>query len=93
LGFRQVKKAAAEAAVIGLSLSEGLAVGTLVHGRVLLVGTNQDAVQGAVVRIVAVVSARLNGTLDTLVCMLVHDLFLLCFGFLNSMAQSLGIMR
>ena len=63
-----------------LSLAEGLAVGALVHGRICLVGTHQDLVQGAVVLIFAVVSAVLDGTFDALVCMTVHIIFLLLFG-------------
>mgnify|MGYP003309930045 CR=1 FL=1 len=64
----------------GLSLAEGLAVGALVHSRICLVGTHQDLVQGAVILILAVVSAGLDGAFDALVCMTVHNLFLLLFG-------------
>ena len=60
-----------------LALAEGFAVGALVLGGICLVGTHQDAVQGAVVLAVAVVSTGLHGTLDTLVCMAVHCHFLL----------------
>ena len=42
-------------------------------------GTHQDPVQGAVVGILAVMGTLLNGTLDTLVCMAAHSLFLLIF--------------
>ena len=53
-------------------LAEGLAVGALVHGGIGLMSTNQDPVQGAVVLIVAVVSALLDGALDALVCIAIH---------------------
>ena len=70
-----------------LLLAEGFAVGALIHGRILLVGAHQDAVQGAVVFGIAVVSALLNGALDALVCLIVHVVFLLLFGFCISMSQ------
>jgi len=60
-----------------LSLTEGLAVGTLVHGGVFLVGAHHDPIQRTVVFGVAVVSAGLNGALDTLVGVGVHSLDLL----------------
>ena len=61
----------------GLSLAEGLAVGALVHGGILLMGSYQNSVQGAVVLGVAVISAGLNGALNALVGMMVHLFFLL----------------
>ena len=60
-----------------LLLAEGLAVGALVHGRVGLVGADQNLVQGAVVLTLAVVCALLNGTFDGLICIAVHVFFLL----------------
>ena len=60
-----------------LLLAEGLAVGALVHGGVALVGTYQDAVQGAVVAVGAVVSALLNGAFNALICLTIHCQFLL----------------
>ena len=51
-----------------LLLAEGLAVSALIHGGVLLVSTYQDAIQGAVVFGIAVVSALLHGAFDGLVC-------------------------
>ena len=51
---------------------ERLAVGALVHSRISLVSTNQNALQRAVVGLVAMVSALLNGTFDGLVCIFVH---------------------
>ena len=60
-----------------LLLAEGLAVGALVHGGVGLMGAHQDAVQRAVVLVLAVISALLDGAFDTLVGMTVH-------GFLSS---------
>ena len=55
-----------------LLLAEGLAVGALVLGGVVFVGTHQDPVQGAVVLGIAVVSAGLDGAFNALVCMTVH---------------------
>ena len=56
----------------GSLLAEGLAVGALVHGGVSLVGTNQDAVQRAVVFVLAVVCALMDGALDALVGVAFH---------------------
>ena len=63
-----------------LSLAEGLAVSALVHGRICLVGTHQDLIQGAVVLAVAVVSTVFDGAFDALVCVTIHIVFLLLFG-------------
>lgn len=49
-------------------------------------GTHQDAVQGAVVFVFAVVSALLHSALNAFVGMTVHVCFLLLFGYGNSMA-------
>jgi hypothetical protein len=68
-----------------LLLPEGLAVGALIHCRILFVRANQNAVQGAVVFGIAVISALLNGAFDALVCLAVHRCFLLLFGFGFSM--------
>ena len=73
--------AATAAAFLSLSLTEGLAVGTLVLSGIYLVGTYQNAIQRTVVLAIAVVGALLNSTFDTLVCFAVHNSFLL---FLNS---------
>ena len=80
----QKQKAAAFAAANGLLLAEGLAVGALIDSGVTFVGAHQDAVQGAVILGVAVVSALLDGAFDTLVCIAVHGLFLLLldYGFI-----------
>ena len=75
------------AAANGLSLAEGLAVGALVHGGIGFVSAYQNAIQAAVVLVVAVVSAGLNGAFNALVGVVVHGHFLLCFGFLLSMPQ------
>ena len=61
-------------------LPEGLAVGTLIHGRILLVCADENAVQRAVVLGVAVIGALLNGAFDALVCLAAHDHFLLFVG-------------
>ena len=55
-------------------LGKGLAVGALVHSGICLVGTHQDPVQGAVVLILTVVAALLNGTFNGLVGMTIHFL-------------------
>ena len=55
-----------------LLLAEGLAVGTLIHSGVSLVGTHQNTIQGAEVCILAVVCALCNSTLNALVSMTIH---------------------
>ena len=60
-----------------LLLAEGHAVGALVHSGVHLMGTHQDLVQGAEVFVLTVVGALLNGALDTLVGMAIHNIDLL----------------
>ena len=55
-----------------LLLAEGLAVGALIHGRVLLMGTNHDPIQGAVVLAVAVISALLNSAFNAFISLAVH---------------------
>ena len=74
--FRQeeIEKAAAFAtAYSALSLAEGLAIGALIHGRIGFMGTHQNLVQRAVVLVLTVVSARLDGAFDALVCMAIHS--------------------
>ena len=56
----------------GLLLPEGLAVGAGIHGGVHFVGAHQDAVQGAVVFVAAVMGTLLDSTFDGLVGMTVH---------------------
>ena len=63
-----------------LSLSEGLAVGALVHGRICLMGAHQNLVQRAIVLVLTVVSTVFDGAFDALVCMTVHTRYLLLFG-------------
>ena len=73
--FRQeviAKAAAIAAARYDLSLAERLAVGALVHGGIGLMGTHQDLIQRAVVLILTVISAGLDGAFNALVCMAVH---------------------
>ena len=55
-----------------LLLSEGHTVGALIHRGAGLVGAHQNLVQRAVVLVLAVVCAVLNGTFDTLVGVAVH---------------------
>ena len=75
--YKQKAKAAAIAAAVQLLFAEGLAISTLIHGRICLVGTHQDPVQGAVVLGIAMVSTLLYSTLDTLVCVTIHGSCLL----------------
>ena len=74
-----------------LLLAEGLAVGTLIHGGVHLMGAHQNLVQGAVVLTLAVVGTLLDRTLDALVGMAVHIDILLCIGFADSMVRMVAI--
>ncbi len=60
-----------------LFFAEGHTVGALILGGIALMGTYQNPLQRAVVCFVAVVSALMNSTLDALVGIAVHDLFLL----------------
>ena len=59
--------------------AEGLAVGALVLSGSCLVGAHQDPLQGAEVCILAVILALLDSTLNALVCMAIHGVFLLIF--------------
>ena len=54
-------------------LTEGFAVSTLVSSGIGLMGTNQDPLQAAEVRILAMMGALLHGTLNALVCMTIHS--------------------
>jgi len=57
--------------------AEGLAVGALIGSRIFFMGANQDPVQRAVICLIAMVGALLDGAFDALVCILVHRSFLL----------------
>jgi len=81
------KSAAAEAAAKVLLLTEGLAVGALIHGGVHFVSTYQDTLQGAVVSILAVICALGDSALDALIRMAAHNDFLLFERFSNSMPR------
>jgi len=56
---------------------EAHAVGALIHAGVCLVGAHKDPLQRAVVCLIAVMSALMNGAFDALVCVAIHNLFLL----------------
>ena len=56
-----------------LLLTEGHAVGALIDGGVGLMGAHQNAVQGAVVLVVTVVCTLLNGALNGLIGMTIHN--------------------
>ena len=73
--------------VILLLLAEGLAVSALVHSGICFVDTNQDTLQRAVVGIITVVGALMNGAFDALVCMAAHKQFLLLIGLRCYCAQ------
>ena len=81
------------AAAICLLFAEGHAVGALIHGRIHLVGTNQNLVQGAVVLMAAMVGTLLDGAFDALVCMTVHKIASFLIGFGNSMDDFLKTIR
>ena len=55
-----------------LFLAEGLAVSTLVHGGIALVGAYQNTVQSAVVLVLTMVCTLMNGTFNTLVGVAIH---------------------
>jgi len=69
----------------GLLLAEGFAVGALIHGGVAFVGAHQDPVQRAVVLVLTVVCALMDGAFDALVGIAVHGIRLLFSEFLPSM--------
>lgn len=56
-------------------LAEGLAIGALIHSGVSLVGSNQNALQGAVIGILAVMGTLLHSTLNALVCIGIHSFY------------------
>ena len=68
-----------------LLLSEGHTVGALIHRGAGLVGAHQNLVQRAVILVLAVVCAVLDGTFDTLVGVVVHLKNLLFIWFGSSM--------
>ena len=88
--FRQEKECAAakKPPQEQLLLAERLAVGARFHRGICLMGTHQDPLQRAEIRIIAVVCTLLDSAFDTLVCMTAHVLFLLFLGFLDSIAQN-----
>ena len=71
----------------GLLSAEGFAVGALIHRGIGFVGAHQDAVQGAVVLILAMMGALLDGAFDTFVGMTVHCSSSFEFEFGYSMAR------
>ena len=64
---------AAAIIILQLLLAEGHAVSALVYSGIHLVGTHQDLVQGAEVFMAAMVGTLSDGTLDTLICMTIHN--------------------
>ena len=76
-----------------LLLAEGHAVGALIHGRVLLVGTHHDPVQRAVVCGIAVVRALRNGALNALVGIAAHGIQPPSSDFLGSFPRKFEIIH
>ena len=68
-----IRNAAAFAAAHSLLFPEGLAVGALVHGRILLVSTYQNPIQRTIVLGVTVVRALLDGAFDGHISIVFHD--------------------
>ena len=68
------------------ALTEGLAVGALIHGGVYFVGAHQNAVQRAVVLVFAVMGALVHGAFNALIGMTIHCFFLLLNEFGLSIA-------
>ena len=59
------------------ALTEGLAVGALIHSGIGFVGTHQNPVQRAVVLVFTVVRALVHGAFDALIGMTIHSFILL----------------
>ena len=72
--IRQVEKGRGETAAVwySLLLTEGLAVGALVLGRILLMSAHHDMVQRAIVCGIAVIGTLLNGAGNALIGIVVH---------------------
>ena len=75
--IRKIAAVASAAAAFALLSTEGHTVGALVHSGICLMGAYQDAVQRAVICLVAVMRTLLDSALDALVCITVHSWFLL----------------
>ena len=73
-GENLCKTAAESRGSESLLFAEGHTVGALVLGGVPLVGAHQDLIQGAVVGVLGVMGAGLDGTLDALVGIHKNDL-------------------
>ena len=71
-----------------LLLAEGHAVSTLINSGVCFVSTHHDPLQRAVVGIAAMMSTLGNSTLNALICMAIHSLFLLFSVILKVYPQS-----
>ena len=72
--------AAFAAARSSLLFAEGHTIGTLVNGRITLVGADQNTIQRTEIGITAVISALLYGTFNTLVGVAIHYSLLLFLG-------------
>ena len=60
-----------------LFLTEGHAVGALINSRICFMSAHKNTLQRAVVGLIAVMCALMDSTFDALVCIAVHNLFLL----------------
>ena len=60
-----------------LFLTEGQAIGTLIHCRIALVGAYQNPIQRTVIGIIAMMDALSNSAFNALVCMRIHRHILL----------------
>ena len=70
----KINAAAWATAFRGSALTERLAVGALILGRIGLMGTHQNPVQSAVVLVVAMICAGLDGAFDALVGIVLHTI-------------------
>ena len=71
--LQQIVKAAAIAAAVWLLFAEGLAVCTLIHCGICLMGPHQNTIQRAIVFGVAVIGALFDSTLNTFISVTIHD--------------------
>ena len=69
--------------LVFLLLTEGHAVGALIHSGVCLMSAHHDTLQRAVVLVGTVVCTLSNGAFDALVGIAIHSLFLLFFVILK----------
>lgn len=76
-----------------LLLTEGHAICALINSGICLMGTHQDPLQRAVVCLITVMGTLVDGTLNALVCVAVHNLFLLFLCDVVSMTKKARSIR